>query len=105
MGIDGLRGHGCARPPVDQASVEANDAAVDRARKTGRALGDRVEHRLDVRRRAEITRRISRGRRLLLERLGQLAVPRLELREQPHVLDGDHRLVGEGLQERDLLRP
>src|SRR5262249_15775048 len=27
----------------------------------------------------------------------------LQLREQPHVLDGDDRLVGEGLQKRDLL--
>ena len=34
-----------------------------------------------------ITRRISRGGRLLLQRLGQLAVPRLELLEQPDVLD------------------
>ena len=30
-------------------------------------------------------------------------VPRLQLREQAHVLDGDDRLVGEGLQQRDLL--
>ncbi len=29
--------------------------------------------------------------------------PRLELLEQAHVLDGDHRLVGEGLQQLDLL--
>jgi len=27
----------------------------------------------------------------------------LELVEQPDVLDGDHGLVGEGLQQRDLL--
>ena len=26
-----------------------------------------------------------------------------QLREQAHVLDGDHRLVGEGLEQRDLL--
>ena len=44
---------------------------------------------------------LARGR-LLLEGLGQLAVARLQLREQPHVLDGDHRLVGEGLEEGDL---
>ena len=41
-------------------------------------------------------------RGLLLERLGQLAVPRLELLEQPYVLDRDHRLVGEGPEELDL---
>ena len=43
-----------------------------------------------------ITRRISRGRGLLLERL-------LGLVEQAHVLDRDHRLVGERLEQRDLL--
>ena len=28
----------------------------------------------------------------------------LEFLEQPHVLDGDHRLVGEGFEELDLRR-
>ena len=46
----------------------------------------------------EITRRISAGRRLLLEGLRQVAVARLQLLEQAHVLDGDDRLVGEGLE-------
>src|SRR5262249_38139777 len=41
-------------------------------------------------------------RRLLLEGLGQLAVPRLQLLEQPDVLDGDDGLVGERLQQADL---
>ena len=44
-----------------------------------------------------------RRRRLLLQRLGQLACARLHLVEQPHVLDRDHRLVGEGLDQLDLL--
>ena len=44
-----------------------------------------------------------RGRGLLLQRLGQLARARLHLVEQPHVLDRDHRLVGEGGDELDLL--
>jgi hypothetical protein len=30
-------------------------------------------------------------------------VTRLQLVERPHVLDGDHGLVGEGLEQRDLL--
>ena len=50
-----------------------------------------------------ITRKISLGRRLLLQRFGQLAVAGLQLLEQPHVLDRDHRLVGEGLEQGDLL--
>ena len=38
------------------------------------------------------------GRRLLLQRLGEFAVARLQLLEQPRVLDGDDGLVGEGLE-------
>ena len=34
--------------------------------------------------------------------IAQLAVARLHLLEQPRVLDGDHRLVGEGLEQLDL---
>ena len=44
-----------------------------------------------------------RGRGLLLQRLGQFARARLHLIEQPHVLDRDHRLVGERLDQLDLL--
>ena len=38
---------------------------------------------------------------LLLKRLAQLLV-RSEPSEQPHVLDRDHGLVGEGFEESDL---
>src|SRR5262249_41014213 len=41
--------------------------------------------------------------RLLLQRFGQFARSRLHLVEQPHVLDGDDRLVGKGLEQLDLL--
>ena len=44
-----------------------------------------------------------RGRGLLLQRLAQVARARLHLVEQPHVLDRDHRLVGEGGGQLDLL--
>jgi hypothetical protein len=39
---------------------------------------------------------------LLLQRFGKSARARLHFVEQPHVLDGDHRLVGEGGYEFDL---
>ena len=39
----------------------------------------------------------------LLDRLRKLARARLHLVEQPHVLDRDHRLVGEGGDQLDLL--
>ena len=50
-----------------------------------------------------MTRRISLVAVCVSSAVGQVAVARLQLLEQPHVLDGDHGLVGEGLEERDLL--
>src|SRR5262249_30483728 len=44
-----------------------------------------------------------RRRRLLLERLGELARALLLCLKQPHVLDRDHRLVGERPEKRNLL--
>jgi hypothetical protein len=37
---------------------------------------------------------------LLLDCLGQVAITQLELFKQANILDGDDRLVSEGLQER-----
>ena len=42
-------------------------------------------------------------RGLLFERLRQLLCPCLHLVEQPDIFDRDHGLIGEGLQQRDLL--
>jgi hypothetical protein len=39
----------------------------------------------------------------LIDRAGELCGAGLQLSEQADVLDGDHRLVGEGLEQRDLL--
>ena len=90
------------RDQVDQLAVEPEDVAKSRAAEPHRALGDRVEDRLDIGRRARSPQDLAR-RRLLLERFGEVAVARLQLLEQPDVLDGDDRLVGEGLEQRDLL--
>ena len=65
--------------------------------------GDGVQHLIEVGRRGgDGTKHVGRGG-LLLQRLAQLSVALLQLLEQPGVLDGDHRLVGERLQQRDLL--
>ena len=64
--------------------------------RTHRRLDHCVEHRLDV------------GRRLRDRAAGCRQSPSAapatssQLVEQPHVLDGDHGLVGEGLQQQDL---
>ncbi len=63
---------------------------------------NRVEHRLDIRLRLADDAQDVAGRGLRVQRRSQLAVARLELGEEAHVLDGNHGLVGEGLQEPDL---
>src|SRR5215467_15664606 len=40
---------------------------------------------------------------LVPARCGEAAVRSFQFPEQANILDGDHRLVGEGLQERDLI--
>ena len=67
-----------------------------------RALDDGVEDRLHVRRRAADDAEHLGRCRLMLQRLAQFRVALLDFFEQPHVLDGDHRLIGEGFEERDL---
>src|SRR5262249_2711761 len=42
-------------------------------------------------------------RSLMFERLGKLARSLLHLLEQPHILDRDYRLIGESLDQLDLL--
>jgi hypothetical protein len=43
------------------------------------------------------------GRGLLLQGLGEIVGPRLDIVKQAHLLDRDHRLVGEGSDQGDLL--
>ena len=97
-----LGGHAVVRGRVNEHAVEAEHGAVGPVTHADGTLRDRVEDRLRVGRRRRDRAKNLTGRHLLLERLGELPVSRLELLEQPHVLDRDHRLRGKGLQERDL---
>src|SRR6516162_7292705 len=83
-------------------AVAEKDPRVQRFAQTGGIRDDRVENRLKIARRLADDAQHLRCRRLLLERLGELARARLHLVEQPHVLDRDHRLVGERLQQLHL---
>ena len=67
-----------------------------------RALDDGVEHRLHVGRRAADDAEHLGRCRLMLQRLAQFRVALAEFLEQPHVLDGDDGLVGEGFEQCDL---
>ena len=87
---------------MDQASIEPVDVRIPRFAHPRGVRRDGVEDRENIRWRARDHAQNFRGRRLLLERLRQVTVPRLELLEQPHVLDRNHRLIGKGLQQLDL---
>src|SRR5262245_30628692 len=64
---------------------------------------DGVEDGLQIGRRlANHTKDLARGG-LRVQCRRQLAIARLQLAEQPHVLDRDHRLVGEDLEKGNLL--
>ena len=88
--------------PTD-LTVSATNHRITRVAQPGRALGDRIKHRLNIRRRAGDDAEDFACRRLLLQRLCQIAVAFLQFFEQPHVLDGNDGLVGEGFEKRDLL--
>ncbi len=66
-------------------------------------LGQRLEDRLEIEGGPADHLEELTGRRLLLERDPQLAVARLQLREQADVLDRDDRLIGKGLKQSDLV--
>ncbi len=82
--------------------VESQHHVIDPTNPGG-ALDDGVKHRLHVRRRAADDAEHLGRCRLMLQRLAQFRIALAEFLEQSHVLDGDHRLVGEGLEQRDLL--
>ena len=68
----------------------------------GGALDDGVEDRLHVRGRAADDAEHLGRCRLMLQRLAQFCIALLDFFEQPHVLDGDHGLIGEGFKEFNL---
>ena|SRR3989442_650052 len=61
------------------------------------ASGNGVEHRLSIGRRGRDHAQDLARRGLLLQGLGQVAIAGLKFSEQPYVLDGNDRLIGEGL--------
>src|SRR5262245_46105145 len=83
------------------AVVEPDNAEYSLAQARG-ALNNRIEHWLSIGRRPTDDAKHLARRGLMFESLGKLARAHLHLVEQPHVLDGDHRLIGEGDGEFDL---
>ena len=86
----------CGRRRSGTRPVTTRGTAASRCRaiasKTGwTSVWDWLDHAEDL-----------AGRRLPLQRLGEVLVARAQLVEQPRVLDRDHRLVGEDLEHRDV---
>src|SRR5712691_1537725 len=87
---------------MDQLAVELIERAEEPVAQPHGASDDRVEDRLHVGLRSADDAQDLGRRRLLFQRFGEVSVADLELLEEPDVLDGDDRLVGEGLEEGDL---
>jgi hypothetical protein len=83
------------RYPADDASLGPANHRVRGVHQPSRVLDDGGHDWLEVRGRATDDTQNLRTRCLLLQRL-------LRLVEQPHVLNGNDCLVGEGLEEGDL---
>jgi len=61
-----------------------------------------VVHRLDVGRRTADDAKDLRRRCLLLQRLGKISIPRLQLLEKTGILDSDDGLICKGLEQGNL---
>jgi hypothetical protein len=93
----------CPQSKLRVRLVILPDVAAGRASEPIRPHDDGLQHRLEVQRRADRAADLAE-RRELLHRVHQLGRPRSQLLEQTDVLDGDHCLVGERLEQLDLLR-
>src|SRR5215472_769702 len=91
------------RRKLQKIAIVQEDYAKHGLAQARGALNNRIEHRLGIcRRSGDDVKHLAR-RSLMFERVGQLALLRLHLIEQPHVLDRDHRLVSKGSDQLDLL--
>ena len=101
--LDAANGYGTKMSPRNHSVplAESQHHVINPANPRG-ALDDGVEDRLHVRGRAADDAEHLGRRRLMLQGLAQFRVALLDLFEQPHVLDGDHGLIGEGFEQLDL---
>src|SRR5262249_45946897 len=82
--------------------VELKDATAIRSGEIHRIAGNRIQLLPQIQRRADRPANVAKSPNLF-ERKLKLAGALLNFLEQPHVLNGNHRLVGEGLDQLDLL--
>jgi hypothetical protein len=88
---------------VEEVVLGEPDRRPVRAAQPCRRLHQSVEHSLQIESRAADHLEHVGGGGLLLQRFAQFAGTLLHFVEQPHVLDRNHGLVGEGFEQCDLL--
>src|SRR5260221_9976863 len=88
---------------MDEMAVEAIHTSMHRTAESHRVAHDGLEDGQDFGRRLRNDLKNLARRRLLLQGLAQVTIPILKLGEEPDILDRDHCLIGEGLEERDLV--
>ena len=87
----------------DEVLAAANaDRPPNRAQQLDGRRHEGVEHGLNIEGRPADDLQHLRRCCLLLQRLGEVAGLGSDFLEEPRVLEGDHRLIGEGLELRDL---
>src|SRR5262249_44193298 len=96
-------GHAPVSLESDHLSVKPVHSGESCLAQSSRAPNDSLKDRLQISWGAGNHTENFPCRRLLLQRLSQIAVAFLQFLEQPHVFDGDYGLVGEGLQKVNLL--
>src|SRR5262249_26725222 len=88
---------------MDDVVIQPEHGPEDSAAESYGALGDSIKDGLQICRRGADDLEDLTSRCLLSQRLAEIPVAFLQFLEQPYVLDGDDRLVGEGLEKSDLL--
>ena len=92
------------RPKAKMFAVLKQHGGIIGLTELARPFDNGVQHWLNVRRRGGDDVQNITAPGLVSQCFGEVARLRLHLLEQPHILDGDHRLVGEGLQQLDVMR-
>src|SRR5262245_25134778 len=90
------------RPPMDLA-VKPQDEAGIGAAKSSSVFDERLKHRLKIEGGSADHLKDLACRSLLFQGFSEIAVTFLQFLEQPHILDSDYGLVGEGRDQLNLL--
>src|SRR5262245_33023802 len=111
-GILEFRQYPALRSQAKDLAVKPPDDSAPRVAEPCRIVYQRLQNWLQVESGETDDLQDFTRRRLLVQRLGRLCMGRcegaillLQLGEQSNILDGDHGLVGEGLEQGNLLRP